>query len=124
MKKAGLLVFILLISFFSRGQSVTADTAFLKKSHYKYLSIQSNLLLQQFLSFNSNSSINTNPYIFSYSNNNIYNGLGFVFGTGVSVSETSSNDGVASITVQNANGTFRTGFERKYLQKERFIPFW
>lgn len=95
-----------------------------QKTVYKYLGIQVNLLMQQFISFNSNSSINTNPFLFSYSKNNIKTGKGIVFGTGFNVSETSSNDGVSSITVQNANVAFRYGFEKKYLQSEKFIPFW
>jgi len=94
------------------------------KTHYKYLGIQANLLLQQFISFNSNSSINSNPYIFSYAKNNIKTGSGFAFGTGFSVSENSSNDGVSSVDVQNVNVSIRTGYEKKYLQQQRFIPFW
>ncbi len=104
----------------------TRDSAeiFINKTTYKYLGIQANLLLQQFISFNSNSSINTNPYIFTFSKNNINTGAGFVFGTGFHVSESSANDGVSSITVQDANVSMRYGYEKKYLQKQKFIPFW
>jgi len=95
-----------------------------KKTVYRYLGIQANLLLQQFISFNSNSSINTNPYIFSYSKNNIKTGVGSVFGTGFSVNQNSSNDGVSAVDVQNANLSFRFGYEKKYFQEQKFIPFW
>jgi hypothetical protein len=95
-----------------------------EKTHYKYLGIQANLLLQQFISFNSNSSINSNPYIFSYSKNKIKTGSGFAFGTGFNISENSSNDGVSASNVKNVNFSFRIGYEKKYLQQERFIPFW
>lgn len=88
------------------------------------MGIQANLLLQQFISFNSNSSINNNPYLFSYSINNPRTGDGFAFGTGLSVIQSSTNDGVASITVQNINVSLRVGYEKKYLQKYKFIPFW
>ena len=94
------------------------------KIYYTYLGIQSNLLLQQFISFNSNASINTNPFVFSSCKNNIASGEGTAFGTGFSINETTNNDGVASITVKNANVTFRIGYEKKYLQRERLIPFW
>ena len=94
------------------------------KTHYKYLGIQANLLLQQFISFNSNASINNNPYLFSYSKNNIKTGAGTVFGTGLNFSQISSNDGVSSVNTKLANFTFRFGYEKKYLQLERFIPFW
>ncbi len=100
------------------------DSTFFKKKYYNYAGIQANLLLQQFISFNSNSSINTNPYLFSYVKNRADNGDGFVFGTGFNVSQNSSNDGVAAVTVENVNGAFRFGYEKKYLQTERFIPFW
>ncbi len=95
-----------------------------KKLYYKYLGIQANLLVQQFISFNSNSSINTNPFIFSYSKSNIKTGDGFCFGTGFNVSENLSNDGVSSISIQNANVAFRFGYEKKYLQYQKLIPFW
>ena len=103
---------------------VSHSVNLLVKTHYKYLGIQANLLLQQFISFNSNSSINTNPYIFSYSKNNINTGNGIVFGTGFSVSENSSNDGVSSVNVRNGNLAFRVGYEKKYLQEQKFITFW
>lgn len=94
------------------------------KKHYRYIGVQSNLLLQQFISFNSNSSINTNPYIFSFSKNNINTGNGVVWGSGFLVSESSSNDGVSAVNVQDVNITLRNGFEKKYLQNQKFIPFW
>jgi len=91
--------------------------------NYKYISIQSNLLLQQFISFNSNSSINTNPYLFSFSRNNTKTGKGLVFGTGFSISENSTNDGVSATTLTKANISMRIGSERKYFQGEKFVPF-
>lgn len=91
--------------------------------NYKYISIQSNLLMQQFISFNSNSSINTNPYLFSYSRNNTKTGRGLVFGTGFNISENSTNDGVSATTLTNANITMRFGSEKKYFQGEKFVPF-
>lgn len=94
------------------------------KEYYKYIGIQSNLLLQQFISFNSNASLNTNPYVFSFARNNINTGAGFVVGTGFQVSEKSSNDGVSSINVQDANVTLRYGYEKKFMQKQKFIPLW
>jgi hypothetical protein len=120
------LLFAALCCFISHAQKDSRDSAEIAKNkkYYKYLGIQANLLLQQFISFNSNSSINTNPYVFSYSKNNIITGRGTVFGTGFNVSENSSNDGVTSVSVQNANITMRYGFERKYFQKEKLIPFW
>lgn len=125
MKKIALLAFVVPFCFFTSAQSYTPDSTYKpKKLVYKYLGIQANLLMQQFISFNSNSSINTNPYIFTYSKNNIRTGNGSVFGTGFNISESSSNDGVSSITAQNANMTFRWGYEKKYLQNEKFIPFW
>src|SRR4051812_44076358 len=124
MKKAVLLFFWAGVISLSQGQTLSQDSGQSKKVVYKYLGIQSNQLLQQFISFNSNSSINTNPYLFTYSKNNIKTGNGFVFGTGFNVSENSSNDGVSSVTVQNANVTFRIGYEKKYLQEQRLIPFW
>ncbi len=124
MKKIALLLFTGYFCSFINAQKIYPDSIIGEKIVYKYLGIQSNLLLQQFISFNSNSSINTNPYIFSYSKNNIKTGRGTVFGTGFAVSESSSNDGVSSVEVQNINITLRYGFERKYLQQEKFIPFW
>jgi hypothetical protein len=88
------------------------------------MGVQSNLLLQQFISFNSNSSINSNPFLFSYSVNHSQKGHGFALGTGISVTENSTNDGVASVKVQNTNVTLRIGYEKKYLQQQRLIPFW
>lgn len=121
--------FIALITFafvsINAQETVTIDSAKkTNKAHYKYIGIQANLLLQQFISFNSNSSINTNPYLFSFVNSNIKTGAGFVFGTGFNISSVSSNDGVSAQTVDNANLAFRLGGEKKYFQNEKFIPFW
>jgi hypothetical protein len=107
------------------GKEKTAkDSLKPRTAEYRYMGIQANLLLQQFISFNSNASINTNPYIFNFSKNNPVTGKGFVFGTGMSASQHSSNDGVSSVNVDNANFTFRWGYEQKYLQEQRLIPFW
>ncbi len=124
MKKVILLFFWAGITSFSQAQDAQTDNEEPEKVVYKYLGIQANLLFQQFISFNSNSSINTNPYIFTYSINNIKTGNGFVFGTGFNISDNSSNDGVSSVSVQNANITLRFGYEKKYLQQQKFIPFW
>lgn len=120
------LIFSALAFLFSNGQKVIITDSMIPpgKKDYKYVGIQANLLLQQFISFNSNSSINSNPYIFSYAKNNIKTGAGFAMGTGFNVSENSSDDGVSSSHVQNANVTFRVGYEKKYFQRERFIPLW
>jgi hypothetical protein len=122
---------ILLLIFFagsfllSKAQKDAADTNVLfKKRTVKYVGIQANLLLQQFVSFNNNTLINTNPYIFSYSKNNVNTGWGFTFGTGLSVNENSTNDGVSSVQVENVNITYRCGIERKYFQNQKLIPFW
>jgi hypothetical protein len=115
---------MLLILALSTGAAQGTDTIKPAKQKYRYLGIQANLLVQQFISFNSNSSINTNPYVFSFSKNNIQTGAGTVFGTGFNVSQSSTNDGVSSVSINNVNLAFRFGFERKYLQEERFIPFW
>lgn len=107
---------------FAHGQ--TADSSRYKGTEYKYVGIQANLLLQQFINFNSNSSINTNPYLFSFSKNNVKTGEGLNFGTGFLVTQNASNDGVSSINTQNVNITLRLGYERKYFQEQRFVPFW
>ena len=124
MRKIFLLVFLIPAFLCLNAQKDSSALFKLNKKSYKYVGIQANLLLQQFLSFNSNSGINTNPYIFTYSKSNMLTGNGFGFGTGFNVSDNSSNDGVSSIRVQNANFSFRFGYEKKYLQKERLIPFW
>ena len=124
MKKTVLVILLTSICSFSHAQQQHSDSSKTPSTHYKYLGIQANLLLQQFISFNSNSSINTNPYLFSYSKNNIKTGEGLVFGTGFNINDNSSNDGVSETSVKNVNVTFRLGYEKKYLQHEKFIPFW
>jgi len=115
---------VFLCSQAQKGKVIPDSLIPVGKKDYKYIGIQSNLLLQQFISFNSNSSINSNPYLFSYAKNNIKTGSGFALGTGFSVSENSSDDGVSATHVNNANITIRLGYEKKYFQQERFIPFW
>jgi hypothetical protein len=119
--------FLLLLSafsfFHSNAQTEKKADFELEKDAYTYVGIQANLLLQQFISFNSNSSINTNPYIFSYVRSS-RNGGGFALGTGFNVSQNSSNDGVSSVNTENANVTIRLGYEKKYLQNEKLIPLW
>lgn len=125
MRKLLLLVVLFQGSIALKAQQPATDVpAPVQKKEYRYLGIQANLLIQQFISFNSNASINTNPYIFSYSKNDIKTGVGFVFGTGLNVNENSSNDGVSAVNVRNANVTFRIGYEKKYFQDQKFIPFW
>jgi hypothetical protein len=123
MRKLFLLIFIPL---YSHSQSYRAkpDSVWYEKSNYYYAGIQANLLVQQFLSFNSNASINSNPFLFSYSVNDPDKGNGFALGTGLSITQSSSNDGVASVTTQNINVSIRIGYEKKYLQRQKFIPFW
>lgn len=123
MRKLFLLLFIPL---YSQSQSYRAkpDSVWYERPRYYYAGIQANLLLQQFISFNSNSSINSNPFLFSYSINDAERGGGFALGTGLSINQNSTNDGVASITTQNINVSIRVGFEKKYLQRQKFIPFW
>ncbi len=106
------------------AQRAKPDSIWYEKKRFTYMGIQANLLLQQFISFNSNSSINNNPYLFTYSTNNNHRGGGFALGTGFSVIQSSTNDGVASITIQNINMSLRVGYEKKYLQRQKFIPFW
>lgn len=119
-----ILLLVLPLATCSLAQNVANDSLLIpRKTHYKYLGIQTNLLLQQFISFNSNSSINNNPYVFSYSKNSLSTGRGFVFGTGFNLSQKSSNDGIALVEVQDVNLAFRIGSERKYLQFDKFIPF-
>jgi hypothetical protein len=90
----------------------------------RYFGIQANLLLQQFISFNSNASINTNPYVFCYTKTNKWDGNGFALGTGLNASTSSSDDGITSIKQERANVAFRFGYEKKYLQHQKLIPFW
>lgn len=122
MRLVFLAVFIA-VCFKINAQRVKPDSIWYEKKRFSYMGIQANLLLQQFISFNSNSSINNNPYLFSYSTNDNRGG-GFALGTGFSVIQSSTNDGVASITVQNINVSLRVGYEKKYLQRQKFIPFW
>lgn len=121
MRKASL-VSLLFVSLFSKAQIPFTDELN-DKSDFRYVGIQSNMLIAQFLSFNANAAINTNPYLFSFSRNSKTTGKGFSLGTGFNVSQSSSNDGVSSIDIRNVNVTFRMGLERKYRQRERFIPF-
>jgi hypothetical protein len=123
MRRIVLLLCFLPCLLFSQYRKTKPDSSWFEKKNYVYMGIQSNLLLQQFISFNSNSSINSNPYLFSYAINHSQKGYGFALGTGISVNESSTNDGVASVKVQNTNVSLRVGFERKYLQQQRFIPF-
>jgi hypothetical protein len=128
MKRLLPLIFIA-VCFAANGQGVSGnswfkpDTGWFQKKQINYLAIQSNLLLQQFISFNSNTSVNSNPYIFTYSGNNSETGKGFSLGSGLNIDQNSTNDGVASITVKNINVGLRLGWERKFLQQSRFIPF-
>src|SRR4051812_45476574 len=108
MKKIFLL--LLLSIFFRSGAQNETDSTKKDKIVYRYAGIQANLLLQQFISFNSNSSINTNPYLFSISKNNIKTGQGTVFGTGFNISDISSNDGVSATSVRNMNISVRFGY--------------
>ena len=117
------LTVLIALCFKINAQRVKPDSIWYEKKRFSYMGIQANLLLQQFISFNSNSSINNNPYLFSYSTNDNRGG-GFALGTGFSVIQSSTNDGVASITVQNINVSLRIGYEKKYLQRQKFIPFW
>ena len=52
--------------------------------------------------------------MFSFSINNARRGTGFALGTGILVNQSSTNDGVASVTVQNINISLRVGIEKKY----------
>jgi hypothetical protein len=122
MRLVFLTVFIALC-FKINAQRVKPDSIWYEKKRFNYVGIQANLLLQQFISFNSNSSINNNPYLFTFTTNDKYGG-GFALGTGFSVQQNSTNDGVASIDVQNINVSLRLGYEKKYLQRQKFIPFW
>lgn len=121
-----LLFLAVLVSFGIRGysQRMKPDSVWYEKRCYYYVGIQANLLLQQFISFNSNSSINNNPFLCSYTFNNSRTGMGMVIGTGLSINQSSSNDGVALLTTENTNVSMRIGFERKYMQRTKFIPFW
>ena len=121
------LFLFILIPFCSHAQyfrKSKPDSVWYEKDKYYYAGIQANLLIQQFVSFNSNSSINNNPFLFSYSVNDSDKGRGFALGTGLSISHSSSNDGVASVTKQDINVSVRIGYEKKYMQREKFIPFW
>ena len=115
---------VLGVIFFSQSFAGGNDSIPLGKTVYKYLGIQVNPLIQQFLNFNSNPNINTNPYLFTYSRNDITTGKGTNFATGLSVNQSSSNDGVSSVTSNLVNVTFRYGFDKKYLQWEKLVPFW
>src|SRR5437016_2775290 len=89
------------------------DTVPVPKTHYHYIGIQANQLLQQFISFNSNSSINTNPFLFTYASNNIRTGEGFAFGAGFLVTDNNTNDGVNEVSTRNVNFSMRLGYEKK-----------
>ncbi|WP_317898501.1 hypothetical protein [Aurantibacillus circumpalustris] len=121
-----IVLFLFLSIFFIQVSAQKDSSTYLptKKKAYKYIGIQSNLLLQQFISFNSNSSINSNPYTLCFSSSNVTTGSGMAFATGFNVSENSSNDGVSSLHLNTVNVTIRAGYEKKYLQHQRFIPFW
>jgi hypothetical protein len=120
---------IFIAAYFSaQGQNVKPgwlkhDTDWFAKTKVRYLGMQSNPLLQQFLSLNGNGSINSNPYLFSYSSNDLETGKGFAFGSGFSINQSSSNDGIAAVTIKNTNVSLRLGWEQKYFQQSRFIPF-
>ncbi len=119
-------VFLLsFVSLFStlQAQLSKSDTLF-KKPYYHYTGIQANLLFQQFINFNGNSNVNNNPYTFVYSKSKAATGGGFAMGTGLLVRSTSQNDGVSSVSVENINLSLRMGYEKKYFQQERWIPFW
>lgn len=88
-----------------------------------YFGLQANQLLKQFLSFNSSNTINTNPFLLTYSTTN-GKGRGFAMGTGLNFSVESTNDGVSSTEITNRNFVFRLGFEAKYHLAEKWIPFW
>lgn len=114
----------LFLSLFTQAQTEKSDSAwFSRKRILHYAGIQMNPLIQQFISFNSNASINNNPYLFSFSINNAQTGHGFAVGTGLNVTQSATNDGVASISVQNINVSVRIGYEKKFLQRQKFIPF-
>lgn len=121
MRKLFLLVLIL-ISIKLISQDNTDSIVRSYRIKYHYVGVQANLLLQQFLNFNSNS-INSNPYLFSYSFNYKQNGNGIVLGTGLSVSNNFSNDGVVETSDDRINTAGRIGFEKKFYQEEKFIPF-
>ncbi|MBL7919443.1 MAG: hypothetical protein JNJ40_03965 [Bacteroidia bacterium] len=121
MRKTSLLLFcIISIRFFAQENTDSLVRSYRIKYHY--VGVQANLLLQQFLNFNS-SSVNSNPYLFSYSFNYKQNGNGVVLGTGLSASNNFSNDGVVEISDDRINVCGRIGIEKKFYQEERFIPF-
>lgn len=121
MRKVLILVFSLnIINLFSQDNTDSLVRA--ERIKYHYVGVQSNLLLQQFLNFNS-SSVNSNPYLFSYSFNYKQNGNGIVLGTGLSATNNFSNDGVVEISDDKINIAGRVGFEKKLYQEEKFIPF-
>ncbi len=117
----GLLFFFNLGTSYCQSRYYAGDsTANIKE---KYIGLQANQLLKQFLSFNSSNSINTNPFLLTYSSTN-GKGRGFSMGTGLNFSVESSTDGVSATEITNRNFVFRLGFEAKYHLKERWIPFW
>jgi hypothetical protein len=121
MRNALILVLSLIIlNLFSQDNTDSLVRA--ERFKYHYVGVQSNLLLQQFLNFNS-SAVNSNPYLFSYSFNYKQNGNGIVIGTGLSASNNFSNDGVVEISDDRINIAGRIGFEKKFYQEEKFIPF-
>ncbi len=117
--------FLVLISFYSLNffaQDSIDSIIRIERTKYHYVNIQANLLLQQFLNFN-NAIVNSNPYMFNYSFTDKRTGNGFVLGTGLSAGNDFSNDGVVEITKDNISIAFRAGYEKKFYQKEKFIPF-
>lgn len=106
---------------FAQSRYYAGDST--KAFNNRFIGLQANQLLKQFLSFNSSTAINTNPFLLTFSNCNA-KGRGFSMGTGLNFSDESSTDGVTSTQINNRNLVFRFGFEAKYFLSERWIPFW
>lgn len=86
-----------------------------------YVNVQTNLLLQQFLNFNSVAS-NSNPYMFNVTLTDKYSGNGLLLGTGLTASNNFSNDGIVEISDDRINLATRFGYEKKMFQWRKIVP--
>jgi hypothetical protein len=116
-------IFSCCINNFSFAQSRYYAGDSTRASNTKFIGLQANQLLKQFLSFNSSTVINNNPFLLTFSSCNS-KGRGFSMGTGLNFSDESSTDGVTSTQIKNRNFVFRFGFEAKFHLSEKWIPFW
>ncbi|MFN7912674.1 MAG: hypothetical protein ACK5QC_12685 [Bacteroidota bacterium] len=120
MRQFFIVVFITFCTLCSSQDSIDSLIRVNRRINY-YVNVQTNLLLQQFLNFNSNIS-NPNPYMFNVTLTDKYSGNGLLMGTGLTASNNFSNDGIVEITDDRINLATRFGFEKKMFQWRKIIP--